>query len=177
MSAPGSKTTLTRGRIVIALVVIAMLGVAATSVITNLNRVGAQQVNKPADPAAMKTDSLEIISGEKRHRLTVELARNDAQRARGLMFRQSMAPDAGMLFDFERDQMISMWMRNTYLSLDMVFVLADGRIHRIEANTEPHSERTISSGAPVRAVLELNAGTGARLGLKPGDKLIHSMFR
>ena len=93
------------------------------------------------------------------------------------MFRRTLAPDAGMLFDFEREQMVSMWMKNTYLSLDMLFVRADGIIHRIEASTEPLSERSISSGAPVRAVLELNAGTAARLGLRPGDRLIHPLFR
>jgi hypothetical protein len=70
-----------------------------------------------------------------------------------------------------------MWMKNTYISLDMVFAFADGRIHRIESRTEPESERMISSGVPVRAVLELNAGVAARLDIRPGDRLLHPMFR
>ncbi len=93
------------------------------------------------------------------------------------MFRQSMPADQGMLFDFERDQMVSMWMRNTFIPLDMLFIFADGRIHRIEHRTEVESERTISSGVPVRAVLELNAGTAERLGIRPGDRVVHPMFR
>jgi len=122
-------------------------------------------------------ERLEIQSGDRRHIFMVEVARNDAQRARGLMFRQNMPQDQGMLFDFERDQMVTMWMKNTYISLDMIFIFADGRVHRIESRTEPESERTISSGVPVRAVLELNANVANRLGLKPGDRIVHPMFR
>ncbi len=107
----------------------------------------------------------------------VEVARNEADRAQGLMFRRSMAPDRGMLFDFGQVEPVSMWMQNTYIPLDMLFIRPDGTIARIAANTEPLSTRTIPSGEPVLAVLELNAGTAARLGIKPGDRIEHSLFR
>jgi uncharacterized membrane protein (UPF0127 family) len=82
-----------------------------------------------------------------------------------------------MLFDFKQDQVVGMWMRNTYVSLDMIFIRADGTIARIAQDTEPLSERVISSGVPVRAVLEVVAGTSRRLGLAPGDRVAHPMFR
>ncbi|MBE7244272.1 hypothetical protein MHIMP23_15190 [Methylobacterium hispanicum] len=103
--------------------------------------------------------------------------RNDAERARGLMFRRSMAPNHGMLFDFERVEPVAMWMKNTYLPLDMLFIRADGTVARVAADTEPLSTATILSGEPVLAVLELNAGTAARLGIRPGDRVDHPLFR
>ena len=112
-----------------------------------------------------------------RRDFAVEVMRNDEDRARGLMFRRTMAADHGMLFDFERIQPVSMWMRNTYLPLDMVFIRADGSVARVAADAEPLSERTIPSGEPVLAVLELNAGTAARLGIRPGDRVEHPLFR
>ena len=103
--------------------------------------------------------------------------RDDAGRSRGLMFRRSMAPDHGMLFDFERDEPVTMWMKNTYLPLDMVFIRPDGTISRIAADTEPLSTTIIPSGSPVVAVLELNAGTAAKLGIKAGDRIEHPLFK
>jgi uncharacterized membrane protein (UPF0127 family) len=82
-----------------------------------------------------------------------------------------------MLFDFKRDQEVSMWMENTYVSLDMIFIRADGRIARIAENTEPMSRKVISSGGAVRAVLEVVAGTAKKLGIVAGDKVAHPMFR
>ena len=122
-------------------------------------------------------EALTIVSGSERHPFMVEVARNDADRAQGLMYRRHMAPDRGMLFDFERVEMVTMWMQNTYLSLDMIFIRPDGSIARIAQNTEPLSTRTISSGEPVVAVLEVIAGTAARLKLKAGDRIEHPMFR
>ena len=118
-----------------------------------------------------------VTQGGQRHLFQVEVARNQNDRAQGLMFRRSMAPDRGMLFDFERVEPVSMWMQNTYLSLDMLFVRPDGTIARIAANTEPLSTRTIGSGEPVLSVLELNAGTAARLGIKAGDRIEHPLFK
>jgi uncharacterized membrane protein (UPF0127 family) len=81
-----------------------------------------------------------------------------------------------MLFDFARDSEVSMWMKNTLISLDMIFITRDGRIHRIAENTEPLSERIIPSGGPVRAVLEVIGGTARKLGLAAGDRVAHPMF-
>jgi uncharacterized membrane protein (UPF0127 family) len=107
---------------------------------------------------------------------TVELAASDESRARGLMFRQSMAADAGMLFDFGQEQMASFWMRNTLIPLDMLFIRADGTILNIHQRAIPHDETGINSEGPVRAVLELNGGTVARLGIRPGDRVRHAIF-
>lgn len=117
------------------------------------------------------------VQGGQRQSFQVEVARNDADRAQGLMYRRSMPADRGMLFDFGRVEPVSMWMQNTYIPLDMLFIRPDGTIARIASNTEPLSTRTIPSGEPVLAVLELNAGTAARLGIKPGDRVEHPLFR
>ena len=127
---------------------------------------------------AQALEALSILGqGGQRQNFQVEVARNDADRAQGLMFRRSMPADRGMLFDFGKVEPVSMWMQNTYLSLDMLFIRADGTIARVAANTEPLSTRTIPSGEPVLAVLELNAGTAAKLGIKAGDKVEHPLFK
>lgn len=176
-----SQPYLTRGRLIIAGIVLAMLGVVAISLTTNLSRMyenwAAADTRGKQKSGKAVFERLEIISGDRRHSFMVEVARTNDDRARGLMFRSTMPQDQGMLFDFERDELITMWMKNTYLSLDMIFIFADGRIHRIESRTEPESERVISSGVPVRAVLELNANVANRLGLRPGDRIEHPMFR
>jgi uncharacterized membrane protein (UPF0127 family) len=92
------------------------------------------------------------------------------------MFRESMDPDHGMLFDFHAVAPVSMWMRNTILSLDMLFIGEDGQIKGIAANTVPYSETVISSPGPVRAVLELNAGSAERLRITTGDRVRHPIF-
>ncbi|QFU16512.1 DUF192 domain-containing protein [Microvirga thermotolerans] len=128
--------------------------------------------------AQQALESLAIVTqGGQRQSFQVEVARNDADRAQGLMYRRSMPANQGMLFDFGRVQPVSMWMQNTYLPLDMLFIRPDGTIARIAANTEPLSTRTIPSGEPVLAVLELNAGTAARLGIRAGDRVEHPLFR
>ena len=128
----------------------------------------------PAGSAEQQT--LEIVSKSGVHVFTVELAVSDEERQKGLMFRRSLPESQGMLFDFKADQDISMWMRNTYVSLDMIFIRDDGRIARIAENTEVLSERVIPSGVPVRAVLEVVAGTAKKLGIAPGDRVAHSLF-
>ena len=127
-------------------------------------------------PAA-DLNTLEIVSKSGVHVFAVELAVTDDQRARGLMFRRELAEGHGMLFKFEPDQTIVMWMQNTYVSLDMIFIRSDGRILRIAENTEPLSTRTISSGGPARGVLEVVAGTARKLGLAPGDGVAHPWFQ
>ena len=107
----------------------------------------------------------------------VAVMRTDADRSRGLMFRRTMAPNHGMLFDFERTEPVAMWMKNTYLPLDMLFIRADGTIALVAADTEPLSTAIIQSPEPVLSVLELNAGTAAKLGLKVGDRVEHPLFK
>jgi hypothetical protein len=113
-----------------------------------------------------------------RHEFQLEIANTPESRSRGLMFRRELPDGRGMLFDFgARETEISMWMKNTYIPLDMIFIRADGRIRHIAENTTPHSEATISSGGPVKGVLEVIAGTARRLGLSPGDRVEHPFFR
>lgn len=131
----------------------------------------------PAAPAAAFARSeLTIATAIGRHRFTVELAQTPAERARGLMFRERMPADHGMLFDFVTEQLVSFWMKNTPLPLDMLFIDAQGVVVEIVADTVPFSEMPISSRRPVRAVLELNAGTAARLGIAPGARVLHPLF-
>src|SRR5438270_7588991 len=103
--------------------------------------------------------------------------RTPEENARGLMERTHLPHDRGMLFDFKQQQPVNMWMKNTYLPLDMVFIRADGTVARIAADAEPLSTRVIPSGEPVLSVLELNAGTAAKLGIRAGDQVEHSLFR
>ena len=128
----------------------------------------------PAGSADQTT--LEIVTKTGVHVFSVELAVNDADRAKGLMFRKDLPEGRGMLFDFQREQDVSMWMRNTLIPLDMIFITADGRIRRIAENTEPLSERTISSGGPVRGVFEVIGGTAKKLGIAAGDRIAHPIF-
>jgi uncharacterized membrane protein (UPF0127 family) len=121
--------------------------------------------------------SLEIQTKTGTHKFTVEMAVSDRQQAQGLMFRRSMAPNAGMLFDYKRPTRITMWMKNTYIPLDMIFIGADGRIINIAQRTVPLSEATIPSRGRALAVLEVNGGTASRLGIKPGDRVIHPIFK
>ena len=129
------------------------------------------------DAAAIKSyEPLDIVTAGGKSHFEVEVMKTPDQQARGLMFRRTLDDDKGMLFDFGIDRPVAMWMKNTYLPLDMVFINADGVIHRVEERTEPLSERVISSNGNVRAVLELNAGVARKLGLKGGDRIVHPMF-
>jgi uncharacterized membrane protein (UPF0127 family) len=107
----------------------------------------------------------------------VEVARTDPERERGLMFRRFLPKDRGMLFAFETERPLMMWMKNTYLPLDMIFIARSGKVVGVAENTTPLSEHTISSGVPAFAVLEVNAGTAARIGLRIGDTVRHPVFR
>jgi uncharacterized membrane protein (UPF0127 family) len=131
----------------------------------------------PPGAHAQALEPLTIVTAAGPQRFEVEVARNDADRQQGLMFRRSLAPDRGMLFDFARREPVSMWMKNTYISLDMVFIRPDGTIARVAQNTEPLSTRIIDSGEPVLGVLELAAGTTHRLGIKAGDRVEHALFK
>jgi len=120
---------------------------------------------------------VEIASKTGVHVFSVDLAVTDEERTRGLMYRRSVPESYGMLFDFKRDQEVAMWMKNTYVSLDMIFIQSDGRIRRIAENTETESEKIIPSGGQVRAVLEVVAGTARKLGIEAGDRVAAPIFR
>ena len=135
----------------------------------------------PAFPAAAQlqrfsTSELTIVTATGLHRFTVEVAETPAQMEQGLMFRRTMAPDAGMLFEYQEPTVATMWMRNTLIPLDMLFVDAQGRIVNIHERAVPQSLDVISAAAPVRAVIELNGGTAARLDIFPGDLVRHPFF-
>jgi uncharacterized membrane protein (UPF0127 family) len=125
---------------------------------------------------ALDRNTVEIASKTGVHVFTVEVADTDATRERGLMYRRELPEGRGMLFDFFKDQPVGFWMKNTYISLDMIFIRGDGRIASIAENTEPLSERVVPSGAPVRAVLEVKGGTARRLGIQPGDQVANPIF-
>ncbi len=126
---------------------------------------------------AQSLDAVEIATKRGVVLIEVEVARTPEQRTTGLMYRKSLPDRQGMLFDFEADQYVSMWMKNTFIPLDMLFIRADGSIARIAENTTPHSENTISSGEPVRAVIEIGGGEARKLGIAAGDKVANTLFR
>lgn len=121
--------------------------------------------------------TVEIASKTGVHIFSVEVVDNDADRAKGLMYRRELPEGRGMLFDFRRDQEVSFWMQNTYIPLDMIFIRGDGEILRIEENTVPLSTRMIPSRGAVRAVLEVIGGTSRKLGIAPGDRVASPIFR
>lgn len=131
----------------------------------------------PSLDAKMRRENLTIVTANGAHEISIEVAETPEEKSVGLMFRRSVPEGTGMLFPYPVAQEVTMWMRNTYVPLDMVFIRADGVIHRIAERTEPFSERTIASNGSVTAVLELAGGAASRLGLKPGDKVIHRHFR
>ena len=123
-------------------------------------------------PAGLDQIPLTVTSAEGQvHRFVVEVARTPEEQARGLMERQSLAPDRGMLFPYQTPQAVAFWMKNTLIPLDMVFIAPGGRILRIEANTVPLSLEPVGSGEAVEAVLELAGGRSAELGIAAGDRV------
>ena len=128
-------------------------------------------------PIAFPRSSITIDTAGGPKKIQIELATTVTERGRGLMCRQSLGPDDGMLFDFGTVDEVSMWMRNTLIPLDMIFIRKDGTIARIGKRTVPLSLAVVSSGEPVLGVLELNAGAADRLGIKPGDRVHHEIFK
>lgn len=119
---------------------------------------------------------LSFVTSSGSRQITVEIADTPQTRRIGLMFRRALDEDEGMIFLYDDPGPVSMWMKNTYIPLDMFFVRKDGIIHRIEKHTEPFSETTISSEGDVFAVIEMIAGSADRLGIKPGDKVAYPAF-
>jgi hypothetical protein len=123
-----------------------------------------------------KRSSLVVATARRDIKFEVELATNDTERARGLMYRKQLGPYEGMLFDFYQEMPVSFWMKNTLIPLDMVFIAADGTVKHVHANAVPLTTDPVPSRFPVRAVLEINGGSAALLGIKPGDKVRHPIF-
>jgi len=125
----------------------------------------------------MRRETLKLLTALGTHVIDVEIADTLEEKSQGLMFRTRLDDKSGMLFFYKSPQEITMWMRNTYIPLDMVFIRANGTVHRIEARTEPLSEDIIASRGDVTACLELAGGAAERLGLKPGDRVEHRYFQ
>jgi uncharacterized membrane protein (UPF0127 family) len=136
----------------------------------------SQGLSFAQEEPAPREDTLVIESRKGTELITVEIADTSALRERGLMFRHRLAPGKGMLFLYEAAQPVAMWMKNTYISLDMAFVRADGTVARIVEGAVPHSLDTIESGEPVAAVLEVAAGQAEALGIEPGTLIRHGFF-
>lgn len=129
-----------------------------------------------AAPATLPHSSVVVDTAGGPVKLDVEVAADNDSRLRGLMYRRHLDANAGMLFDFHDDQFRDFWMKNTYIPLDMIFIRADGTVSSIAPNAAPLSERVISSQEPVRAVLEVNGGRAAALGIRPGERVHNAVF-
>jgi uncharacterized protein len=125
---------------------------------------------------AASVQPLEIVTKSGVQVFSFEMATTEQEKETGLMYRKELPDGKGMLFDFSPEQQVSMGMKNTYISLDMIFIRADGRILRIAENTEPLSTSIISSGGLAKGVLEVIAGTAQKYGIKPGDRVAHPLF-
>lgn len=141
----------------------------------------AEEIKQAGPPVAqdrlmIEKMTIETRKGE-RHVFDIEIARTASEQAYGLMKRKSMPADHGMLFLFNTEDERSFWMKNTLIPLDMIFIRADGTIHSIHDSAIPHDLTPINSNGPVMAVLELNGGRAADLGIKPGDKAFHRSFK
>ncbi len=148
---------------------LAMAGAVCIAIVTTFSLASEDIVRLPVEQVIITTDQGDVT-------FATEMATDDETRARGLMFRRSMGEREAMLFHWQPPIKVSMWMRNTYISLDMLFVTADGTVVHIQPDTVPHSLDVISAGRHVSAVMEIVAGTAAKLGIKPGDRLKHRFF-
>lgn len=130
----------------------------------------SQKIDSPSEQLTIQ------VSESRSQEFRVHLASSNAERSRGLMFVRKMPEDVGMLFLYDKPDTVSMWMKNTYIPLDIIFIAADGRIIRIARNAEPHSLASITSGGPAIAVLELNGGVSDKLGLAAGQRVFHRLL-
>jgi uncharacterized membrane protein (UPF0127 family) len=130
----------------------------------------------PVPFADLERSSIRVITASGRHDFKVWIADNEKSRERGLMFIKSLPPDQGMLFLFEEPRYAAFWMKNTYLSLDLVFIGPDGVVVNIARGAKPQSLEPIESEAPVKGVLELLAGTAVKIGLTPGSHVLYPAF-
>jgi uncharacterized protein len=130
-----------------------------------------------ATAADAAVEPLEIVTASGAHGFEVEVARSAREREIGLMYRRSLPAEQGMLFEFRKEQIVYMWMKNTYISLDMIFVSKTGQVVGVKQNATPQSEEIITSGRPAAAVIELNAGVAKAIGVMPGDSVRHAIFK
>ena len=159
-----------------------MLTIAARALALALSLVVyacAQPAPRPAvDPVSgLELEQLTVDTQSGPVSLTVEIADDDRERNQGLMYRRSLADDRGMLFHFQQPEHASFWMRNTILSLDIIFIGPDGRILNIADHTTPYSDAPIPAAGLTRGVLEIGAGRAAELGIRPGDRVRHRIFQ
>ena len=130
----------------------------------------------PVADAAPKRTPITIDTAKGSQTFSVEVVKDEADRERGLMYRRHMSKHRGMLFDYDPPQPVTFWMKNTYLSLDIIYIGPDGRILNIAENAKPLSLDELPSAGAIRGVLEINGGLSAKLGIKPGDKVHHKLF-
>ncbi len=136
--------------------------------------------HEPLDPAKAQSlpfTPMSITTAKGTFNFQVEVADTDQKRSTGLMHRSELAADKGMLFDMKRSAVVSFWMRNTFIPLDMIFIAADGSVRSIAENTVPHNEQGVSSYVAVYAVLELKGGAAKQYGIQVGDKVTHAIFK
>jgi uncharacterized membrane protein (UPF0127 family) len=172
-SAPFRDQAPTAGPASLARGVLAFLGLCASLVFLGASP-GALAIDAP--PPQGNLERLEIVTASGIHEFSVEVMRSGPQRERGLMFRRFLPQERGMLFDFATERRVMMWMKNTYLPLDMIFIGRAGKVVGLAEYTEPLSEKIIPSGAPAIGVLEVNGVTAARIGLRIGDSVRHPLF-
>jgi uncharacterized membrane protein (UPF0127 family) len=162
-------------RLVPALLICMYLGVAAQAADTGGSRQAAPAFTASDLDRAFARSTLQIATPDARlHRFNSWIADDDQRRQRGLMFIRELRPDDSMLFIYPQPMAVAMWMKNTYVPLDMLFVAPDGKVIKVVRNTEPLSLKTIESGGIVIGVVELPAGTAARLKIVPGAQVIHA---
>jgi len=170
-----TKLTMSAWRLLPALLICVHLGAPAQGADSPAAQLGARAVTVKDLDQAFRRSTLQIATPDARlHRFNSWIADDDQRRARGLMFIKQLRPDDSMLFIYPQPQPVAMWMKNTYVALDMLFVAPDGKVIRVVQNTEPLSLKTIESGGIVLGVVELPAGTAARLKIAPGAQVIHA---
>lgn len=148
----------------------------AAAVVSALVIAGGCRADPPPAPAEGPTESVSVLTQKGARNFAVEIADTDALRERGLMFRQTLAPNRGMLFEFDRPDVQSFWMKNTLIPLDIIYIGADGRIVSIARDAKPLDETPLYSTGPAVGVLEIDGGLAAKLDIEPGDKVVHPFF-
>lgn len=147
-----------------------------TLLIAALAGLAACASDTPTDSRGEALEPLTVVTADGEHAFWVEIADTEEERAQGLMYREPLADDRGMLFQFPDSAERGFWMRNTPSSLDIIYIGADGRIVSIARHTTPYSETSIPSYGPARGVLELRAGRSDEIGAQPGDQVRHPFF-